>query len=258
MIDIHNHILINVDDGPSNLEDMLALLRNAKDEGITGIVATPHHLHVKYENSMDIVIQKIETIKALDEVKNLNIDIFPGQEIRINDQIIKQLDSGEIRGINDSKYLLIELPSNKVPHFTQQLIYEIQMKGYVPIIAHPERNKEIANNLDVLFDLVNSGALSQLTSSSLVGKSGKHIKKISVEIIENNLTHFIASDAHDASLRPFYMESLLKHKKMKNYTDKLKDLINNSEALIKNDKIKVSQPFQNYKDRNKGFWLFRK
>lgn len=65
-----------------------------------------------------------------------------------------------------------------VPHYTNRLFFELQSKGYVPIIAHPERNKEISQNLDVLFDLVNGGALSQLTSASLIGKHGKNYKNL--------------------------------------------------------------------------------
>ena len=78
--------------------------------------------------------------------------------------------------MNHSKYLLIEFPSGG--YYTNRLFFELQSKGYVPIIAHPERNKEISQNLDVLFDLVNGGALSQLTSASLIGKHGKNYKNL--------------------------------------------------------------------------------
>ena len=102
-----------------------------------------------------------------------------------------------------------------VPHYTNRLFFELQSKGYVPIIAHPERNKEISQNLDVLFDLVNGGALSQLTSASLVNMV--KITKISIQMIENNLVHFIASDAHHDTNRPFVLESLFNDKKLNKY-----------------------------------------
>ena len=82
----------------------------------------------------------------------------------------------KLTGINDSRYLLIEFPSNEVPHYTDQLFFELQSKGFVPIIAHPERNKAISQNLDILYDLINKGALSQVTTASLAGISGKKLE----------------------------------------------------------------------------------
>ena len=116
----------------------------------------------------------------MDEVKHLGIKLLPGQEVRISDQILPQLKQGKIIGLNNSKYILIEFPSNKVPHYTKRL-FEIQSEGYVPIIAHPERNKEISQNLDVLFELINGGALSQLTAVSLLGNHGKNYKNFNAD-----------------------------------------------------------------------------
>lgn len=177
MIDIHNHVLINVDDGPKSKEDMLNLLKQGKSEGVTEIIVTPHHLSPQFDNEYRNVKEKLQQLLDLDEVKDLGIKLYPGQEIRISDQIIPQLEKGEAIGLNHSKYLLIEFPSGGVPHYTNRLFFELQSKGYVPIIAHPERNKEISQNLDVLFQLVNEGALSQLTSASLSGIHGKKIQK---------------------------------------------------------------------------------
>lgn len=256
MIDIHNHILINVDDGPNSKEEMLRLLKQAKDEGVSGVVATPHHLHPNYDNQMNVVKEKVNELLVMEEVQQLGIDIYAGQEVRANDQILNQLDSGEIEGINQSKYLLVELPSNRVPRFTQNLIYEIQNKGFVPIIAHPERNKEITQNLDKLYDLINAGALSQLTAQSLVGKFGKNIRNISIQMIENNLVHFIASDAHNVENRPFYMSSLLNHRKTKKYTEQLQELLANSESVINDQNIRKRQPTQDYKKKKKLLGIF--
>lgn len=255
MIDIHNHILVDVDDGPKNKEEMLKLLKQAKDEGVTEIIATPHHLSPTFNNENKIVERKLNEILDLDEVKEMGIKIYPGQEIRISDQIILQLEKGEAIGLNHSKYLLIEFPSGGVPHYTNRLFFELQSKGYVPIIAHPERNKEISQNLDVLFDLVNGGALSQLTSASLIGKHGKKLQKISIQMIENNLVHFIASDAHHDTNRPFVLESLFNDKKLNKYQEQIKQLINNAQQVIDNKEVRIKQPSQDY-NQKKLFGLF--
>lgn len=177
MIDIHNHILIDVDDGPKNREDAIQLLKQAKSEGVNEIIATPHHLSPVFNNERKKVLNKIEELRSMEEVQQLGIKIYPGQEIRITDQILPEIEKGNILSLNHSKYLLIELPSNGVPHYTERLFYELLSEGYVPIIAHPERNKGIVQDLDKLYQLVKAGALSQLTSSSLSGGNGKNYRR---------------------------------------------------------------------------------
>lgn len=255
MIDIHNHILIDVDDGPKSKEDMLKLLKQGKDEGVTEVIVTPHHLSPTFDNDYSKVESKLNELLELNEIKKLGIKLYPGQEIRISDQIIPQLEKGEAIGLNRSKYLLIELPSGGVPHYTNRLFFDLQSKGYIPIIAHPERNKEISQNLDVLFELINGGALSQLTSASLVGKHGKKIQKISMQMIENDLVHFIASDAHHDTNRPFILNSLFKEKKLSKFEENLKELIQNAQVILNNQDLKKKQPTQNY-NQKKLFGLF--
>ena len=249
MIDIHNHILIGLDDGSQSKEDTIALLKQAKEEGITDVIATPHHLSPQFDNYYEEIESKMNEILSLDEFNNLDIHIYPGQEIRISDQILPQLEKKQIIGLNHSKYLLIELPSGHVPHYTGRLFFELQSKGYVPIIAHPERNKEISSNLDVLYGLINAGALSQLTTASLIGHQGKKIQKKCLDMIENNLTHFIASDAHHVEKRPFIMNSLFQEKKLKNYHEDIQQLMDNATYILENKDLPKRQPTQEYKQK---------
>ena len=255
MIDIHNHILINVDDGPKSREEMLNLLKQAKSEGVTEIIATPHHLSSAYDNDKQQVLSKVEELLSMNEVQEIGIKMYPGQEIRITDQILPGLEEGSILSLNNSKYLLIELPSGGVPHYTERLFYELLSKGYVPIIAHPERNKGISQDLDKLYQLVKAGALSQLTTSSLLGENGKKIQKLSIQMLENNLTHFIASDAHHSEIRPFKMNSLFKDKKLNKFEKDLESFLKNAESVVNNTDIAKKQPTQNYKNK-KFFGLF--
>lgn len=255
MIDIHNHILYGIDDGPKSLEDAIELIRQAISEGVTGIVATPHHLHPNFSNDINSIQEKLIVLDTALKHQELNIDLYYGQEIRITDQILTDIEAGKITGINGSNYLLIEFPSNEVPVYTNKLFYEIQTMGYIPIIAHPERNKAIVQDLDVLFELVDGGALAQLTSGSLAGDSGKNIKKTSLKMIENDLVHFIASDAHSVDQRPFLMDILLQDKSLKNYRDEIEGYFVNAEKLIKNEKIIKGRPTKDYKQK-KWFGIF--
>ncbi|MDK9855703.1 tyrosine-protein phosphatase [Staphylococcus equorum] len=249
MIDIHNHILVDVDDGPKIIEESIHLLEQAKSEGVTDIVATPHHLHPRYDNNIQVVRKKLDELRNNEVIKQLGINLYPGQEIRVTDQIIDDIHNGKIKGINNSKYLLVEFPSNEVPHYSHKLFYELQTMGYVPIIAHPERNKAITENLDILFDLVSGGALSQITSSSLLGDFGRKVKKISLQMIDNNLTHFVASDAHSCAIRPFVMDKLFNERKLKTYYEDLERFVENGKTVIKDERISKHQPTQEYKQK---------
>ncbi|OHR60350.1 tyrosine-protein phosphatase [Staphylococcus sp. HMSC061G12] len=256
MIDIHNHIIPNIDDGPKNEEEMIALIRQAASQNIKGIVATPHHLHHRYNNDFSEVEKYVNEINNNELIKEMGITIYPGQEIRVSDQLLVDLDHGRVKGINYSSYLLLELPSNSIPNYIQRLIYEVQTRGYTPVIVHPERNKLIAQDINLLYGLINIGALSQITVSSLSGDMGKKLQKISIDLLEHNLVHFIASDAHNTSTRPFKAVSLFQNKKLKNYETEINKLYMNNERLIRNRRINKLRPIE-YK-RKKIFGLFSK
>ncbi|HCN61644.1 MULTISPECIES: tyrosine-protein phosphatase [Mammaliicoccus] len=254
MIDIHNHLLVGMDDGPQTLEETIDLLTQAKEQGITGIVVTPHHLHPRYNNIFSDVDNAIKDLTSNQQIKDFNIQLYPGQEIRITDKVLEDIDQHQIQGINHSKYLLIELPSNSMPHYTKNLLYEIQTKGFIPVIAHPERNKAIAQDINLLYELTNNGALSQVTASSLTGELGKNLQKLSIQMIEHNLIHFVASDAHHSKNRPFGLGELFNTSKLKNMEPTIKGLLNNNEAMIQNKDVVKERPIEFKK--SKFFGLF--
>ncbi|WP_209121744.1 tyrosine-protein phosphatase [Alkalihalobacillus sp. BA299] len=210
MIDIHCHILPNIDDGAAHLTESIQMVEQAIQEGITTIIATPHHLNGPYIN------EKAKIIKAVDQLneeignKGLDLKILPGQECRIYGDLINDYHKGDILPLaNSNKYVFVEFSSNHVPRYAKQLFYDMQLAGLTPIIVHPERNSQIMTSPDLLYDFVTSGALTQITTSSLTGHFGKKIKRFTEDLIEHHLTHFIASDAHNLVNRPFRMREAL-------------------------------------------------
>jgi protein-tyrosine phosphatase len=204
MIDLHCHILPGVDDGPETIEESLEMAKQAAEQGIHTIVATPHHQNGKYNNEKQAIMQKVNELTTLLKQQDISITILPGQEVRLYGEFLQDYEAGTILTKNETgKYVLVEFPSNHVPRYAEALLYDIQLKGLVPIIAHPERNAEIIERPHLLYDLVNKGALSQVTAASLTGGFGKKIKKFSIQLIEHNLTHMIASDAHNTTTRSF-------------------------------------------------------
>ncbi|WML46671.1 CpsB/CapC family capsule biosynthesis tyrosine phosphatase [Neobacillus sp. PS3-34] len=205
MIDLHCHILHGIDDGAKDLTDSLNMAKSAVAEGIRTIVATPHHLNGFYTNPKQIILEKVEELNKHLKQENIDLTILPGQETRIFGEMAEGMDSGELLSVSHSPYLLVEFPSANVPRYAEQLFFDLQLKGIIPVIVHPERNQEIIENPDKLYQLVKKGALTQVTAASVAGGFGKKIKSFSLQLIEANLTHFIASDAHNTTNRSFKM-----------------------------------------------------
>lgn len=209
MIDIHSHILPGIDDGAQTIEDSIKMAKTAVNEGITSIIATPHHKNNQFNNLKSSILTKVNELNSVLKQENIPLTVLPGQEVRIYGEVIEDYNKEEILTLNHTKYLFIEFPSSSVPRYAERLLYDLQTEGIIPIIVHPERNKELQEKPDLLYQFVKSGALTQVTASSVVGYFGKNVKKFSEQLIEYNLTHFIASDAHNIHNRTFKMAEAL-------------------------------------------------
>lgn len=205
MIDIHCHILPGIDDGAATIEDSVAIANAAVKEGITTIVATPHHKNNQFSNPKSSILTNVNNLNTVLKQENIPLTILPGQEVRIYGEVLEDYYKEEILTLNHTKYLFIEFPSSSVPRYAERLLYELQTEGIIPIIVHPERNKELQEKPDLLYQFVKNGALTQVTASSVAGYFGKNVKKFSERLIECNLTHFLASDAHNVHNRSFKM-----------------------------------------------------
>ncbi|MFC4322632.1 tyrosine-protein phosphatase [Litchfieldia salsa] len=210
MIDIHCHILPSLDDGAKSLNDSLSMAKLAVEEGITSIIATPHHHSGRYETNKNQILQEVEKLNQELVQHQIPLTILPGQEPRIYGEMVEGYHTGQLLSLNNTgKYIFVELPSNHVPRYTEKLLFDIQLQGLTPIIVHPERNTEIIENPDLLYNLVKKGAYTQVTAGSITGHFGKKIKKFSYQLIDSNLTHFLASDAHNVTNRSFKMRDAM-------------------------------------------------
>lgn len=233
MIDIHSHILPGVDDGAKSVEDSIDMAKQAVSEGIHTIIATPHHMNGKYDNKKSDILPLVTNLNETFKQESINLQVLPGQECRIYGEILEDYQKGEILSLNQSShYVFIEFPSNSVPRYAERLLYDIQVEGLTPVIVHPERNAELIERPDKLYKLVKNGAVTQLTASSLVGYFGKHIQKFSQQLIEANLTHFIASDAHNIHNRSFKMEEAMDYTEKKYGIDMVYYFTENAEMLV--------------------------
>lgn len=199
MIDFHSHIMFAVDDGSKNIEMTKEMLLNSLSQGVTHIVSTPHFILGESETTKDVYEERLSAMKAIPETES--ITILKGMEVYIDPSLPTLYDEGRIWGINEGKYMLIELPMREFPKYTEDVFYELRIKGITPILAHPERNFSIMKNPKLLEDLIAQGNLAQVNAGSLTGLYGKEIKAFAEILVKRNMVHVIGSDGHNNSRR---------------------------------------------------------
>lgn len=197
MIDIHCHLLPEIDDGAQSLEEAVAMARMASLDGITDIIVTPHTHDGLYQHSLAEIEAATNRLQKELEQRDVAIHLHPGAEVHIHLGLLGHIDTGEVVTLcNQRKYLLLELPFLPLPTFTDQLIDELLQAGITPIIAHPERIEVLRLQPERLARWVEKGAISQVTADSLTGRMGKATKQVAENLIRQRLVHLIASDAH--------------------------------------------------------------
>ncbi|MDB2116101.1 tyrosine-protein phosphatase [Clostridium paraputrificum] len=201
MIDIHSHILPGIDDGAKNINMTLHMIKMAVESGTKDIVATPHFCRGYGETPYNEVKNLVGEFNKLSKGEGLDINIHYGQEVYYSEQIIDDYKSGLIGTINDSRYMLIELPMRSFDSDTLEVIYELQVKGVIPILAHPERYRPIIEKPDRINKFIKEGFLFQMNSGSIEGQFGNSVKKTAEILLDNNIYNFIGSDAHNDTNR---------------------------------------------------------
>src|SRR6056297_1250057 len=139
MIDIHNHIIWDVDDGAKTIEDSIDMAKIAFEDGIKKIVATPHFMEDLYYTDKDKIVEKIKILNKTLKEQNIDVEILKGNEAFITVDIVEKIEQNKILTINDSKYILVEFTLMNIPQNSEKIINNIMKRGYRPIIAHPER-----------------------------------------------------------------------------------------------------------------------
>ena len=176
MIDIHTHILPGLDDGAKTWDEALQMARLARQDGINTVVATPHGVELApgYAKA-DIETKTAQFRQALDR-EGVELRVLSGIENYISPDLPMQLEAGRAFSLDSSPYFLVELPLQQYPLYTEQVLFELQVKGVVPVIAHPERNEAFQRDHSLLFRLIERGMLAQVTAASITGAFGSRVK----------------------------------------------------------------------------------
>lgn len=253
IVDLHCHILPEIDDGSPNLESSLMLAKQAVSDGVTHILCTPHHLDNEYVNHKNDVIRVTNEFQEKLNAYQIPLRVFPGQEVHINGNLISKYD--DLLGIDANKrYMLLEFPHRNVPEYAEQMIFKLKKLGTTPVIVHPERNSEIQNNLELLYNFIKKGALAQVTATSYVGGFGEKVAKISKKLVEHNLVQIVASDAHTLKGRKFVLHEALDQIAEDFGENKAIQFEKNAEDLINGERV-VAHDYSPIKKKKRFFFF---
>ncbi len=203
MIDIHAHVLPGIDDGPSDLEGSMELIRQGYRDGIRGVVCTSHVLDELTDETERIFRNKFRQLQARIKEEALPVTLWLGSEIHCQTIFDPARPLATLNG--NGKYLLIELPLSHLPSQAREILFNLSMKGITPILAHPERNGAILENTRLAWEFVRQGVLLQINAGSITGRFGRGTRKLALTLLDHNLVSFVASDCHRASSRPLIL-----------------------------------------------------
>ncbi|AIY65441.1 tyrosine-protein phosphatase [Pseudoalteromonas piratica] len=238
MYDIHCHILPAIDDGAKDKAEALSLLKLAVAEGITHIVFTPH-MHIgRFDNSKVDIYHTFFDFKQLAADHNIKIEMACAAEVRIDADLIYLFSQKKIPflgQLENKSIVLLELPHSHFPQGTEKLISWMIDKDIVPVIAHPERNRDIQKNNQLAIKLKKLGCYLQLTAGSVCGQFGDSSYKLSEFLLSNNMVDVIASDAHNLKRRPPKLKEAFNYISKKYSASYANDLfINNPKNITSN------------------------
>lgn len=256
MIDIHSHIIPKIDDGSQSFEESYALFEEASKVGFTDIISTSHY--IEGYNQTDSVTRHA-WIQAMNEVlkdKQIPLTLHSGAEIYISQNLVTLIKEKKVGTLADSRYVLFELPMNTMVKYLDEVIFELQAIGLVPIIAHPERYQFVQKNPNVLLPFIEKGVLFQSNYGSLIGRYGKEVQTTVKKLLKANMIHFLASDVHKKNTIYYKMDEIMIQLEKLLPKEKIQELTTkNAQRILEDKEIEITIPNP---IKNKGlFHLFK-
>ncbi len=202
MIDLHSHILPGVDDGAPDLDVALEMARMAVADGIQVMACTPHFMPGMYDNQAPDIRQRVAQFQSFLNQAGIPLQVVVGCDAHIRPDFLDRLRGNHILRLNDSRYVLFEPPHNIAPQRLDDLLFNISVAGFVPILTHPERLKWIEQNFDLVERLFQQGVWMQITAGSLTGRFGSRPQYWGQKMLSEGMVHILATDAHNLKSRP--------------------------------------------------------
>ena len=195
-IDIHSHLLPGIDDGAKDMEDSIQLIQKMSSYGINHFITTPHVLGDIYPNSSELIQKKVKSVTKELLARGLEkITFRAAAEYMMDEKFVKRLANDDILTLKDH-YILVEMSYFNAPFNLFDILFEIQLKGYKPVLAHPERYNFYHKDFKIYHKLKKAGCLFQLNLLSLTEQYGMEIQKVTNKILDEGLYDFVGTDTH--------------------------------------------------------------
>lgn len=205
MIDLHSHILPQIDDGPRDLTQSVLLLRAAAESGVTRMVATPHIHPGRYPNTLNSIAAAFRSFLESVQCYGIKIKLALAAEVRISDEVMLLAEQEELPMLGHwygDPVVLLEMPHSHIPPGINHLLSWLTKKNIRPMVAHPERNKDVIRDIRNIDGLLRAGCLLQVTAGALTGQFGEPVQVRAEQILKKGLATVLASDAHHPVRRP--------------------------------------------------------
>jgi protein-tyrosine phosphatase len=193
--DVHSHFIPGIDDGAQTLEDSLALVKAMKNFGYSKVITTPHIMGDTYRNGKHNILPGLETVREAINAQGIDIKIDAAAEYYIDADLEEKIKNKDILSFGDN-YVLFEMPFVSEPTNLANVIFELQLGGYKPVMAHVERYQFWHNSFNKIIDLRDKGVLLQMNISSLTGTYSPQVKKIAEKLIDEKIVDLLGSDCH--------------------------------------------------------------
>ncbi len=201
--DLHSHFVFGVDDGAPDLDASMAMLEQAASLNIRTLLATPHATELTDETFSQQLLDHFKQVQETAQKEKLPVDLYLSAEMFFSNRILEWFHYPWSTFDNNGKYLLFELPLFDLPDGVGEFIFQLRLKGLVPVLAHPERYRYLHDKIDKLVGFVQQGCLIQINSGSVIGQFGSSVASFAMKMIKSGLVHFVASDAHETENRNY-------------------------------------------------------
>jgi protein-tyrosine phosphatase len=200
-VDIHCHLIPEIDDGAKSWDESLAMAAMAADDGIATVIVTPHQLGAYAHNGGDLIRQRTEALQSELDGRGIPLQVLPGADVRIEEGMLEGLRSGDVLTLADRRrHVLLELP-HELYFPLDELLGNLRHLGLTGILSHPERNQGLLKRPSLVESLVDRGCLMQVTAGSIVGGMGAGPREMAEWMLTEGLVHFLATDAHGPKAR---------------------------------------------------------
>ncbi len=194
--DIHSHVIPGIDDGSPSVEVSAGLIKRMKSWGLTRIIATPHVTETTFENTPLTMDAAMDELKAELNAQGIDIDLSHSAEYRLDDLFNREFAAGNISPFPND-YILVENSFIQEPWGLDETLFDLKVKGYNPILAHPERYSYYHDKKERYKKLHNDGTLFQVNLLSLAGHYGRDVRRAAEFLIKNEMVDFIGTDLHN-------------------------------------------------------------